>query len=182
MVYREQGGKGVFTDHLIYPLLFLIKQIGILIPFLIMSFFLIKKINIRLNFKDEKLIFLIFTTIVPILLIFLTSSMIIGAKIRTMWMTPFYLFFGILIIYTFQKKIELNKFKKIFYYIPIFIYFISFTYLIVSLYNDQKRTDYPGKEIARLVQEKWDKNFRNEIENLSSETNGMLEIFISLIF
>ena len=68
-----------------------------------MSFFLIKKINIRLNFKDEKLIFLIFTTIVPILLIFLTS-MIMGAKIRTMWMTPFYLFFGILIIYTFSKK------------------------------------------------------------------------------
>ena len=33
----------------------------------------------------------------------------------------------------------------------------------VSLYSDQKRTDYPGREIARLVQNKWDRNFRNEI-------------------
>ena len=32
------------------------------------------------------------------------------------------------------------------------------------VYNDQKRTDYPGKEIARLVQNKWDKNFINEIK------------------
>ena len=27
-----------------------------------------------------------------------------------------------------------------------------------------KRTDYPGKEIARLVQNKWDNNFKNEIK------------------
>ena len=160
---QRTGGQGSFTDHITFPLLFLIKQIGILIPFFGMSLFLIKKINIRLNFKDEKLIFLIFTTIVPILLILLTS-MIMGAKIRTMWMTPFYLFFGILIIYTFQKKIELNKLKK-FFITFLFLFILSpLTYLGVSLYNDQKRTDYPGKEIARLVQEKWDKNFRNEIE------------------
>ena len=30
--------------------------------------------------------------------------------------------------------------------------------------NDFKRTDYPGKEIARLVQNKWNDNFRNEIK------------------
>jgi len=36
--------------------------------------------------------------------------------------------------------------------------------MIVSLNNDFKRTDYPGKEIARLVQNKWDKNFMNNIE------------------
>ena len=27
-----------------------------------------------------------------------------------------------------------------------------------------KRTDYPGKEISRLVQNKWDENFVNEIK------------------
>ena len=34
----------------------------------------------------------------------------------------------------------------------------------MSLSNDNKRTDYPGKEIARLVQNKWDQNFVNEIK------------------
>ena len=34
------------------------------------------------------------------------TSLIMGAKIRTMWMTPFYLFFaGTLIIYIFKKEL-----------------------------------------------------------------------------
>ena len=37
-------------------------------------------------------------------------------------------------------------------------------YFTVSVSNDFKRTDYPGKEIARLVQNKWDDNFKNEIK------------------
>ena len=37
---QRTGGVGDFLDHLIYPLIFLGKQIGLLIPFLLMSFFL----------------------------------------------------------------------------------------------------------------------------------------------
>ena len=37
-------------------------------------------------------------------------------------------------------------------------------YLTISLTNDKKRTDYPGGEIARLVQNKWNDNYRNEIK------------------
>ena len=37
-------------------------------------------------------------------------------------------------------------------------------YSVVSLADKTKRTDYPGKEIARLVQNKWDDNFSNEIK------------------
>ena len=51
-----------------------------------------------------------------------------------------------------------------FYYVFIFIFFLSpITYFTVSVTNEFKRTDYPGKEIARLVQNKWDDNFLNEI-------------------
>ena len=35
---------------------------------------------------------------------------------------------------------------------------------MVSLTNDFKRTDYPGKEIARLVQNRWDDNYNDEIK------------------
>ena len=41
-------------DHVKFPVIFLIKQIGILIPFLILIFLLIKKIKINLNTKDKK--------------------------------------------------------------------------------------------------------------------------------
>ena len=67
--------------------------------------------SVKLNFKDKNLLFLISINILPIFLMLLTS-MITGSKIRTMWMTPFYLFFGTLIIYVFQKEISKINFKK----------------------------------------------------------------------
>ena len=41
------------------------------------------------------------------------TSMIMGSKIRTMWMTPFYLFFGVLFVYIFQSQINLKKISKV---------------------------------------------------------------------
>tara|TARA_X000000368_G_C22902168_1_gene654604 strand:- start:482 stop:964 length:483 start_codon:yes stop_codon:yes gene_type:complete len=90
--------------------------------------------------------------------------MIMGAKIRTMWMTPFYLFSGVLLIYVFQKNIIINNLKKFFLLFTFLFLLYPTTYLGVSFLNDNKRTDYPGKEIARLVENKWNDNFRNEIK------------------
>ena len=160
---HRAGETGSFLNHLVYPITFLGKQIGLLIPFFIMTFFLIKNLKWKVNFKDQKLIFLLFITIIPILLIFLTS-MIMGVKIRTMWMTPFYLFFGVLVIYIFQKNIKKNSLSSFFTLFLFFFIISPSIYLGISLSNDKKRTDYPGKEIARLVQDKWDKNFINEIK------------------
>ena len=161
-LHRTGTGDQSFLDHLILPVIFLGKQIGILIPFFIMCFFAISKFKSRFDFKDQKLLFLLIINIVPILLMFLTS-MIMGVKIRTMWMTPFYLFFGVLAMYVFAKKVKLKKINN-FIYLFIFLFIFSpFTYGYISLKETNKRTDYPGKEIADLVQNKWNKNFANEI-------------------
>ena len=46
----------------------------------------------------------------------------------------------------------------------LFVFFLSpSAYLYISLDQKKKRTDYPGKEIANFVQEKWDQNYKNEI-------------------
>ena len=37
------------------------------------------------------------------------------------------------------------------------------TYFYVSITQTDKRTDYPGKKISQMVQEKWDSNFINKI-------------------
>ena len=148
---QRAGGEGGFLDHLIYPLIFLGKQIGILIPFLLMSFFLIKKIKFKINFKDEKLVFLLITTIVPIFFILLTS-MIMGAKIRTMWMTPFYLFAGTLIIYVFKSQINFKKLKSFATVFLILFLFSPFTYAYVSISQTDKRTDYEGLKKSNLLQ------------------------------
>ena len=151
-----------FLDHLFYPLQFILKQIGILIPFFGLLSLIIFKVKFKFKFRDEKLVFLSSVTIFPIFLMLLTS-LIFGAYIKTMWMTPFYLFFGLLFIYIFESKINLDHLKR-FMIIFLFIFFLSpATYLYISLSKDNKRTDFPGKEIARLVQVKWDKNFNNRI-------------------
>ena len=79
-------------------------------------------------------------------------------------MTPFYLFLGTLFLLNFKKNIDIKNIKK-FYFLFLFFFIFSPTiYLGVSFLDKTKRTDYPGKEISRLVQNKWDENFINEIK------------------
>ena len=152
-----------WINHLENPLTFTLKQILILIPFLLMSFVLLKKIKFKLNIKNRKILFLISINFIPILLM-LIFSILTGAKIRTMWMTPFYLFIGTLFIEVIRKNIDFKKIK-IFFRVFLFFFFLSpIVYLGTSVLNEKKRTDFPGKEIARLVQNKWNENFINEIK------------------
>ena len=150
-------------DHIKYPITFLFKQIGILIPFFFLIYLLVKKVKFKINFKDKKLIFLMFINVLPIVLMFLTS-VILGSKIRTMWMTPFYLFFGVLFIYIFQSQINIKKLNS-FLYGFLFLFFLSpILYSYESIRKTDKRTDYPGKEIAAKVQIIWSQDFDKEIE------------------
>ena len=91
------------------------------------------------------------------------TSMILGIKIRTMWMTPFYLFLGVLFIYVMQNQISLKRIK---YFSSIFLILFILSpasYLFVSITEKDKRTDYPGKKIAYFVQENWKNKFVNQI-------------------
>jgi len=93
----------------------------------------------------------------------LITSIITGSRIRTMWMTPFYLFFGVLFVYLFQSQINIKKLNS-FLYGFLFLFFLSpILYSYISVSQTNKRTDYSGKEIAILIERRWDKNFSNEI-------------------
>ena len=152
-----------FLDHIKYPTLFILKQIGILIPFIVLVLLLVKKFKFKINFKDKKLVFLLFINFLPIFLILITS-IITGSRIRTMWMTPFYLFFGVLFVYLFKSQIIIKKLNY-FLYGFLFLFFLSpILYSYISVSQKNKRTDYPGKEIATLVERRWEKNFSNEIK------------------
>ena len=149
-------------DHIKFPLIFIAKQIGILIPFLFLTMLLVKKIKFKINFNNKEQLFLIAINVVPIFLIFLTS-VITGSKIRTMWMTPFYLFFGTFFVYFLKTQINIKKIKP-FIFGFLFLFFISpGTYSYISISKEDKRTDYPGKEIAIKTQYAWDQQFNSTI-------------------
>ena len=150
-------------DHLKFPIIFLVKQIGILIPFFFLVYLLTKKMKFKINLKDKKLLFLIFVSFLPIVLMFVTS-IITGSKIRTMWMTPFYLFFGVLFVYLIQSQIDFKKLNS-FLYGFLFLFFLSpILYSTESIIKTDKRTDYLGKEIAAKIQIVWDQDFDKEIQ------------------
>ncbi len=155
----EEAG---FINYIFNPFIFLIKQISILIPVIIMlfAFVRIKKINLKSLKKGTN--FLLLINILPVLLIFFTS-VISGAKIRTMWMTPFYLFLGVLLVQIFKEHLNKVNFKKFLVTFTLFFILSPVSYSYISISNKFKRTDYPGKEISDLVQRRWDKNFSNNI-------------------
>ena len=155
----EQSG---LIDHIKFPLIFLAKQIGILIPFIFLIFLLAKKVNTKFNLKDKKLLFLIVINFLPIILMLLTS-IITGSKIRTMWMTPFYLFFGTFFVYLLKDQINIKKLKP-FMIGFIFLFFLSpGLYAYISITKEDKRTDYPGRGIAIKTQYAWDQQFKSKI-------------------
>ena len=92
------------------------------------------------------------------------TSAFLGSKIRTMWMTPFYLFFGVFLVYLLRSQISLKKINS-FLIGFLFLFFLSpIIYSFVSISQTDKRTDYPGKEIAAKVQITWDQDFDKDIE------------------
>jgi len=155
-------------NYIQYPISFLIKQIGILIPFFFLIWLLIKKIKFKFNFKDKKLLFLITINILPIFLIFLTS-IITGSKVRTMWMTPFYLFFGVFFVYIFKLQINLKKINTFLYSFLLLFFLSPVLYSYVSISQTEKRTDYPGKEIAKKTQTIWNQDFEKDIQFVTGD-------------
>ena len=151
----KRGGLNEFNiyNHLLNPLKFLTSQIAILLPFLLLGYFLIKKIKIKLPFNNEKFIFLIFSFILPFFLILITS-IISGSRIRTMWMIPFYSLIGVFFIFLYQDQINLKKLKKFYIILIIFLVISPTLYSLRSIYKDS-RTGYEGKKIALQIEKEW---------------------------
>ena len=160
-LHRTGLEESIFLDHLFYPLLLLGKQIGILTPFFIMLLLMVSKFKKKFNLKDNKLLFLLTINIVPIILILLTS-LLMGVKIKTIWMSPFYLFMGVLFVYIFQSKIAVNKLKYFFLTFLILFILSPTVYYFISTTQTDKRTDYSGKKIAKLVQQEWDNIIKSD--------------------
>ena len=165
---KRTGLEPSLINHFEQPILFLFKQIGTLLPFFFLIWLLVKKIQFKFNVKDKKLLFLLVINLLPIFLILITSA-IMGSKIRTMWMTPFYLYFGVLFIYLLTSQINIKRINS-FLYGFLFLFFLSpIIYSYVSISQTDKRTDYPGKEIASKVQLIWSKDFNGEIQFVTGD-------------
>lgn len=162
----KRGGLNEFNiyNHLSNPIKFLINQITILLPFLLLIYFLIKKIKIRLPLNNEKFIFLLFSFLLPFLLILITS-IITGSRIRTMWMIPFYSLIGIFFIFLYQDQINFKKIKNFIILLIIFLIVSPILYSLRSIYSDS-RTSYEGRKIASQIEREWKTISKDKISNV----------------
>ena len=145
---RTGSEEASILNHIKHPAIFLGKQIGILLPFLLMIFVIVKKFRLNINLNDEKLLFLLSINLIPIFFIFLTSFTM-GVKIRTMWMTPFYISFGLLFVYILKSEINFEKMRT-FSSIFLILFLLSpILYSYVSITKTDKRTDFEGKNLAK---------------------------------
>jgi hypothetical protein len=162
----KRGGlnEASIYNHLLNPLKFIISQITILLPFLLLIYLLIKRIKIKLPLNNKKFIFLLFSFLLPFFLILITS-VITGSRIRTMWMVPFYSLVGIFFIFLYQDKINAKKLKNFTILLIIFLIISPTLYSLRSLYNDT-RTGYEGKEIALQIEKEWKIISKDDISNV----------------
>jgi len=162
----KRGGLNEFNiyNHLLNPVKFLMNQIIVLLPFLLLIHILIKKIKVKLPINNEKFIFLLFSFLIPFFLILITS-IITGSRIRTMWMIPFYSLIGIFFIFLYQNQINSKKFKNFFILLIIFLIISPILYSLRSIYSDS-RTSYDGKKIALQVEQEWKNISKDKISNV----------------
>lgn len=162
----KRGGLNEFNiyNHLLNPVKFLMNQIIVLLPFLLLIYILVKKIKVKLPINNEKFIFLLFSFLIPFFLILITS-IITGSRIRTMWMIPFYSLIGIFFIFLYQNEINSKKFKNFFILLIIFLIVSPILYSLRSIYSDS-RTSYDGKKIALQVEQEWKNISKDKISNV----------------
>ena len=162
----KRGGLnevGIY-NHLLNPFKFLINQITVILPFLLLIYFLIKKVKIKIPLNDEKFIFLIFTFLLPFLLILITS-LITGSRVRTMWMIPFYSLIGIFFIFLYQNHLNFKKLKNFHILLILFLIVSPTLYSLRSIYLDS-RTGYEGKKIALQIEKEWKTISADNISNV----------------
>ncbi len=162
----KRGGLnevGIY-NHLLNPFKFLINQITVILPFLLLIYILIKKVKIKIPLNDEKFIFLIFTFLLPFLLILITS-LITGSRVRTMWMIPFYSLIGIFFIFLYQNHLNFKKLKNFHILLILFLIVSPTLYSLRSIYLDS-RTGYEGKKVALQIEKEWKTISKEDISNV----------------
>ena len=76
-----------------------------------------------------------------------------GIKIRNMWMTPFYISYGLLIVYILKSEINFEKIRAFSSIFQILLLLYQIMYAYVSITKHEKRTDVKGKNVEEKAKE-----------------------------
>ena len=167
-VFERANSAPSWTNHFFFPAQFAWQQGQAFLPALALFAILLfgKKPMLhhdRFNLKTFDKRFLFYMGMGPFLLtIFL--SLLLGIKLRAGWGMPLLSLWGIILIYFLQPQLTLQKFNR--FIISIFILFgLFFSLYAFSLTNspDPSSANFPGKEIAKSITQKWHTTYQTEL-------------------
>ncbi|MES9912080.1 MAG: glycosyltransferase family 39 protein [Candidatus Sedimenticola sp. 4PFRAG1] len=149
--------------HVINPLKYLVAFLLALIPLLLLARSLGKLTLQDRSADSDGAKFILFISFVPLLLT-LATALFFGFRLRTMWSTPYFLSFGLLVVYFLRPHIELHRLKRFGVYFALIamtypILYATIQHLAPSIKHDGKRTHFPGDTLAMQVTETWNSKF-----------------------
>ncbi|HEX9789947.1 MAG TPA: glycosyltransferase family 39 protein [Kiloniellales bacterium] len=161
-VHRAGGGSRAWSDHVVYPLRFLVGQAPILLPALAILIALGRPRRDG-GLSTEASRFLLFVGFGPLLVTMLLSA-IAGFKVRSMWGTPLFLSSGLMLIGWFAPRITAHGLRRFAWaWSGIFALalaaYLGTVVLRPLFYDTGKRTHFPGRPLAAAVTAAWHERF-----------------------
>lgn len=154
-----------FYYHLTNPLIFVLSQMAVLL-LAILVFFGAQKFTFRPSKNEEKVKerFLFFIGIAPILLAII-PSILTGGKMKGMWGSVMFSWFGIALFYFYQPKIT-QSFKRIYLSSCTFLFVIAAIVFVVG--ETSRLSKYSHFDSEKFVTE-INQKYSAEIKNVAGD-------------
>ncbi len=164
MERADHGGR--WTDHLVNPLVFCLKQLPVVLPVLLLTNPIVGwRCRVRKLGSNELLSrdLLLAATIVPCVLVVLLSA-VTGASLRTGWTAQFWCFAGVLFLFVFElKPAAEQKFSRTFALcgaalVASLLMVPAHEMLEPLLLHKASRVHFPGASLAQAAEQLWTAN------------------------
>jgi len=163
-----------WIDHLLIPLLFLLKVAAILSPAIILYLFARPQSRQRIeespqqdsppHLDREARVFINTMALGPLAVLVLLSF-IEAAKLKTMWVAPMVSLIGLLLMLHFPSSLATLRNERLFLFACVTLMLVAnIAYSVTELINrfdlqDDRRTAFPGRQLAAQITEQWHDHF-----------------------
>ena len=168
---RRSDGDGGWVNHIVYPLKFLVSQLGATLPILLVAIPIVRRWRrreIREPAQQFQRDFLLSIVLGPVAII-LGASLLVGFKVRSMWGTALWTFAGLLALYLVELRSDRQAMRRLVTtcaMTTLVIASILFTKNLASPHMRGKgsRVHFPGQQLAEQVQRRWQQDFDQPLQ------------------
>lgn len=168
-VLKRASAKPGWINHIYFPLQFLWQQFEVFIPALIIFGFLFLGKKPRIATPPPPVsgfdkTFLLYVALGPILLT-ACLSLLLGIRLRAGWGMPLQSFWTLLLVISLPPRLSRTKIIALVCGVILFMATLltAYSFSIIDS-SDTTSANFPGKEIARAINHRWEDRFHTRLE------------------